>query len=301
MTDLASETSLQESLDQVQFQIDSIQNLAVVEHQNYLRVGVRIEIPIFSKSVLALVGPSGAGKTHISKILDQQGQTRVCNGTTRPLGRDANDGAGAYISFPHTVHLEGIDFNLGDPEYIVALKAVMNLAEANDYGGHIYGTPWFSFMAALDIAKCFAVWGADPNGIEQVRPKFDQKGISLLPVCVVPESADKIWESVRNRNNPISRIRTAARELEFAQKNPYLLFLNKHGQDGNIDFLSYIMHRYIHNASQNGQVSLIVDPNTLFNCGFYNSNGKTSRHCGVAGMFEPSTYGVYRVPENAFA
>lgn len=248
------------ALEALELQINGMMSAASINGFPLIKSPGSQDLTLLGQNLLAFVGPSGAGKTHIATLLTKQENNRVISGTTREVGRNGTEAASSYIQFPTTLDLNGVTYQLGQDGYLDALRQNYGLAESNIYGGNAYGTPWSSFQNALLNGNKFAVWVAEPNGVAQVKQGMIQRRISMLPVCIVPTDVERIWVNVKERNNPIVRLENAKSELAKAMLGDYLLLVNPNGQaEDAAEQIRTLISRYAEQAFVAGNCSLILN------------------------------------------
>lgn len=184
--------------------------------------------------VLALVGPSGSGKSIISKKLnDSKIFSKATTGTTRD--RREGESEDNYYWLPKTVVTEGgKKLTFGDIGYEDELVKQYQLLEWNNYNNNIYGALLRGIEDALTNSDGKAVIAIEPNGAAALREKLPSYSINCYVVGILPDKAKYLWDRMflpgEERNDPMGRLETSLKEVKWILENCDMVVKNFDGQ-----------------------------------------------------------------------
>lgn len=145
--------------------------------------------------LLVLSGPSGVGKTTITRVLREKIQDAVfsISATTRPRTTGESD---------------GVDYHFLTKEEFDRCIAADNFLEHAIYSGHHYGTLRAPVQEALAAGRLIML-DIDVQGARQVRERMPD----MLGVFILPPGEDELLVRLRHRR----REDEAAIQKRFAQ------------------------------------------------------------------------------------
>lgn len=167
-------------------------------------------------SLVVLSGPSGVGKTTLTKALVEQGWQGhiVVTATTRR---------------PRANEVDGVHYHFRTPQQFQQMLEQGELLEHAEVHGNWYGVPASDVRAHL-TAGMDVILTIDTQGAQTVRRRTH----GALFVFLAPESIDDIVERVHQRGEDTAeqralRLLNAEREMAEAPHYDYLI-VNRQGQ-----------------------------------------------------------------------
>jgi guanylate kinase len=169
-----------------------------------------------SPLLLVLSGPSGVGKTTVTKALVAQGWLGhiVVTATTRR---------------PRAGEMDGVDYHFRTPQQFQQMLEDNELLEHAEVHGNMYGVPAGDVREHLNAGED-VILTIDPQGAQTVRRRVR----GAIFVFLAPESIDDLVERVnqRGQDSPEQRaLRLLNAERELAQAPSYdYLIVNREGK-----------------------------------------------------------------------
>ncbi len=147
--------------------------------------------PVMKPIIVTITGPSSAGKTVLSKALEQSGFEPLVSTTTRA---------------PRAGEVDGRDYHFVSKEKFLELLNTGGLIENVEYDSNYYGVQAAVAERAFQQGKP-AVLVAEPHGCQQIHEFCSERGWTALRVFVnnpIPVLIDRMlkrfFEDVRDLN-----------------------------------------------------------------------------------------------------
>lgn len=134
--------------------------------------------------IVAIAGPSGAGKTVLSNKLKEEGFAEIVSVTTRN---------------PRKGEVDGIHYNFVNKEEFIELKNKNGLIESVEVNGNFYGVPSEEAIKHGKAGKPIVVV-AEPHGIKQINEYCKKNNWECLKVFV-NSPTDILMERLLDRFN----------------------------------------------------------------------------------------------------